>query len=798
MRKQYKVSTHYGHYIDKTDRLQKGIEVFPSIYIEGAAASGKTTAVEMLLANREYVVPYVFFMEKEGQNPERLLEELQEVREMIWENSRKPIWLIFENMNQKLSADILAAMMGTLDCMNSEDRILWISREKPPEEFLELLWKRKMEMIPQNAFLFSLKEVRTLIKERKSMLNPEMLYAATGGWAGSTDLMIRMSEWSGEQDVKALRNSYEIRTYITGEILCSLSQEEQELVRRAAVCPWINEKLIREVWGMPCRAELLESLERKGLLCRTKTDRRWRLASLFRETDEGEMFQQDLGRWYEAQGCIREAAECIKNSRNGEEQTRFIEKYYAQIPFLGTSYREFLKWKEDSAEMIYLRGLYACFVLNQNGLREEIRKLEKQNRKDKTSREVYLNLTYLNTEVSLEQWLQLLESLTEEGETFQLYAALGGSVTFLCGFRDLTGLFVCTKAEENRKARIWKTKLGEQEWKIYQLARMDYYVETERQDALKEEDRRLLQEFVLKIKEIPWQFRLASFYLLHKGLSMGIKNIKMSWIDLLEHSLIEQEVSICIRNTVAVSNIFAVWRKKPEETTQWLCSMEEEKDVEIQEDNYYCLFCRTKVYLLVGQYAKAEKILEQMEEYLSTYKRYRYLAEVLFERALICWENGRHGQALQKVIESFVIAGDFRYIGFYTGYGRLGEKVLEAYVDWAKANVPEGWHRKKKYNYGNVLRMPKADYLELLLRRAKRQAGNQQPFQSEMSEEKLTMMETVVLQYINQGLSNQEICRELNLKLPTVKSHIYSLYKKLGVNSRVQAVLRGKEKGILR
>ena len=124
-------------------------------------------------------------------------------------------------------------------------------------------------------------------------------------------------------------------------------------------------------------------------------------------------------------------------------------------------------------------------MLNQNGLREEIRKLEKQNRKDKTSREVYLNLTYLNTEVSLEQWLQLLESLTEEGETFQLYAALGGSVTFLCGFRDLTGLFACTKAEENRKARIWKTKLGEQEWKIYQLARMDYYVETERQDAFK-------------------------------------------------------------------------------------------------------------------------------------------------------------------------------------------------------------------------------------------------------------------------------------------------------------------------
>lgn len=47
------------------------------------------------------------------------------------------------------------------------------------------------------------------------------------------------------------------------------------------------------------------------------------------------------------------------------------------------------------------------------------------------------------------------------------------------------------------------------------------------------------------------------------------------------------------------------------------------------------------------------------------------------------------------------------------------------------------------------------------------------------------------------GQSNGEICDSLNLKLPTVKNHIYSLYRKLGVNSRVQAVLKGKERGLL-
>lgn len=48
--------THYEpfnnqqYYIDKTEFLEKGMATFPSLYIEGAAASGKTTAVRMFLS----------------------------------------------------------------------------------------------------------------------------------------------------------------------------------------------------------------------------------------------------------------------------------------------------------------------------------------------------------------------------------------------------------------------------------------------------------------------------------------------------------------------------------------------------------------------------------------------------------------------------------------------------------------------------------------------------------------------------------------------------------------------------
>lgn len=144
-------------------------------------------------------------------------------------------------------------------------------------------------------------------------------------------------------------------------------------------------------------------------------------------------------------------------------------------------------------------------------------------------------------------------------------------------------------------------------------------------------------------------------------------------------------------------------------------------------------------------------------------------------------------------------------------------------MDWMSSNSPELWHHKKKYNYGNVLRMPVADYLDAILRQNRKRIRLDEPgkktaksldkdrrpgpassgkypgkdLQPEDIRETLTLMEISILQNIGQGMSNEQICKERNLQLPTVKSHIYHLYKKLGVKNRVQAILKGKELGLL-
>jgi LuxR family maltose regulon positive regulatory protein len=61
----------------------------------------------------------------------------------------------------------------------------------------------------------------------------------------------------------------------------------------------------------------------------------------------------------------------------------------------------------------------------------------------------------------------------------------------------------------------------------------------------------------------------------------------------------------------------------------------------------------------------------------------------------------------------------------------------------------------------------------------------------------LTPRERDVLHLISQGLSNKDIAEKLVIALNTVKRHTSSIYGKLGVKSRTQAVARARELGLL-
>ena len=792
-------------YIDKTEILEKGIGIFPSIFLEGSAASGKTTAVKMLLEKHPSVIPVFLYIEEKCEIPQ-LKQKLEAVLEQM---RRETVWLIFENMNTLLLKEVgelLRDLIQKLPRGNEPqgNKVIMVSREKPSVELLDLFWKKQMDIIPQRALLFTEKDTRLFCESKKCVLDPREVYDVTGGWAGCVEAMITLaSKREGELvTAQELREQYEIDGYISAVIIDSLKQQEKELLCNARMCPWLSVDLCEDVWGFSQSEEKLKNLERKGFLISDKRNKRWKAAPLFREKyakkkTNLQISWKTLGDWYEKNGYIKEAIFCIQTLEEECALQECLIRNYDKVPFLSVSYEQVMKWEDTRPEACYLRGMYSYHHKNMADFEKEIQRLQKQKTLSNKAREIYLNLIYLKPDLSLDKWLEILEDSREEQEPVRLYDLLGGACSCLCGYRDLSGMFACSKKEENRKKQIWKTSFDQETYLWLKLAYIDYQIEIGQEKSISETDKNLLcfgTSLPLLMEE---QMKLARMYLLCRLWKVSNAEEYLPIIRQLEEELLHSDDERIQQKTDIIRISYFSKLKDSREILQWAKKSALYLEKEIKEENHVVFDCLAREYLRMRQYDKAEKIFRKLIPYLREFHRYRPLTEVLFEQAIVSWEKDSHSQALRYVIESFIANGEFRYVRSYTDYGKSGYQMLETYVDWVKSTL-EGWHRKKKYNYGDVRRMPQEDYLELLLRMAKRRSSKKTEVTRNYPDEHLTMMETVILQNISDGKSNVQIGEELNLKLPTVKSHIYNLYKKLGVNSRIQAVLKGKEMGILK
>lgn len=60
----------------------------------------------------------------------------------------------------------------------------------------------------------------------------------------------------------------------------------------------------------------------------------------------------------------------------------------------------------------------------------------------------------------------------------------------------------------------------------------------------------------------------------------------------------------------------------------------------------------------------------------------------------------------------------------------------------------------------------------------------------------LSPRELQVLEGLTHGKSNKEIARDLDIREPTVKLHVKTLYRKIGASNRTQAAMIAKEQGL--
>lgn len=165
-------------------------------------------------------------------------------------------------------------------------------------------------------------------------------------------------------------------------------------------------------------------------------------------------------------------------------------------------------------------------------------------------------------------------------------------------------------------------------------------------------------------------------------------------------------------------------------------------------------------------------ILDDVE----THQWPRYELEVLLLRAQAALALGRSAGDVESVIESaLAIADEHRFVRSLLVDGGSLDDVLRDTL----RRAPSGSHRAELAQHLRS-RTPAP--------RTIAPAGTALlPSSRELE----------ILRYLATGLSNREIAAELYISLNTMKTHVRSLYRRLGVSSRSQAVAAGRARGFL-
>jgi LuxR family maltose regulon positive regulatory protein len=194
-----------------------------------------------------------------------------------------------------------------------------------------------------------------------------------------------------------------------------------------------------------------------------------------------------------------------------------------------------------------------------------------------------------------------------------------------------------------------------------------------------------------------------------------------------------------------------------------------------------------RVFIAQDKLVEARQLLDRLLTAAEDGGRMKSTIEILILQALTSQAQGDQARALGALESALELAQPEGYVSTFVDEGAAVADLL-AHARGAHSErlgtAPDSSHS--------------AGYVgKLLAAFRERSAPWHLPPEVLPSNDLLSDRELEVLQLVAAGFKNQQIAEELFVVVGTVKAHLNSIYRKLGVQSRIQAVSRAKALGLL-
>jgi LuxR family maltose regulon positive regulatory protein len=210
--------------------------------------------------------------------------------------------------------------------------------------------------------------------------------------------------------------------------------------------------------------------------------------------------------------------------------------------------------------------------------------------------------------------------------------------------------------------------------------------------------------------------------------------------------------------------------------SQWAEQIQDSEDFRLHPGHYKLTLARIR--LAQGRYAEAEEILAEIAgQPAGADRTVRQLESKLLQAIAIAGQH-RMPEALGHIETSLSLAEPEGYVRVFLDAGEPMKELLSAYLKLAEPAC-------KQYAQKLLGMFPPSS-----------KPGATRPQPAGMIEP-LSERELEVLHLLSQGRTNREIAGQLIVAPGTVKAHTASIYRKLEVANRTEAVARARQLGIL-
>jgi LuxR family maltose regulon positive regulatory protein len=193
----------------------------------------------------------------------------------------------------------------------------------------------------------------------------------------------------------------------------------------------------------------------------------------------------------------------------------------------------------------------------------------------------------------------------------------------------------------------------------------------------------------------------------------------------------------------------------------------------------------TKALLACQRWQKAELVIQEQQTLAEQQGKTGSLIQWLTLHAVLCQRQGQTEAALTLLTRSLHLAEPRGYMRVFLDEGAILQDLLRRLLEQSlAASTPSP---------------PTPAYLRRLLLLSEEEQRLQAPSSSLVEPaliEPLSERELEVLSYLGAGCSNHEIAAKLGIAPSTVKSHLKAIYGKLGVESRTQALIQARKRGL--